>query len=150
MTIEETKDFTAINNFEFIDEATGSRKIKSSGTITIERTHGIVVNLLAKILEEKGHKVAKDRNRDLFIHNRRQITKLFEIKRGSSTTDLYSAVGQLLIYSIPIKTPVDLILVVPEKLKTAVEKRLEKLGIKILYYDWNNGEPTFDNLDKTI
>lgn len=150
LTVEETEDFTEISDFEFTEEATGSSKVKRSGTATIERTHGIVVNLLAKILEGRGHKVAKDRNRDLFIHNRGQITKLFEIKRSSSTTDLYSAVGQLLIYSIPIKTAKDLILVVPDKLKSTVEKRLGQLGIKILYYNWSNGEPTFENLDKIL
>ena len=150
LTAEETEDFTALNDFSFTDEATGSSKIKRSGTTTIERTHGIVVNLLARVLEDKGYKVAKDRNRDLFIHNRGQIKKLFEIKRSSSTNDLYSAVGQLLIYSIPIKTSVDLILVVPDKLNSTVEKRLAQLGIKILYYDWNNGEPTFNNLDKIL
>lgn len=150
LTAEETEDFSALNNFQFTDEATGSNRISRSGSTTIERTHGIVVNLLARILEDKGYKVAKDRNRDLFIHNRGQIKKLFEIKRSSSTTDLYSAVGQLLIYSIPIKSSVDLIIVVPDKLKITVENRLVQLGIKILYYNWNNGEPTFDNLDKIL
>jgi len=150
MTAEETEDFSIFNSFAFTDEVTGSRKIKRSGIATIERTHGIVVNLLAKFLEDKGYKVAKDRNRDLFIHNRGQIKKLFEIKRSSSTTDLYSAVGQLLIYSIPIKTAVDLILVVPDKLNITVEKRLSQLGIKILYYNWNNGEPIFTDLEKIL
>jgi hypothetical protein len=146
LTEEQVSDFTALNNFVFTDEATGRRKVKRSGTTTIDRTHGIVVNLLARILESKGHKVAKDRNRDLFIHKRGQIKKLFEIKKSSSPQDLYSAVGQLLIYSIPIKTSVDLILVLPSKLKSTVEKRLDELGMQILYYHWNNDEPTFDNL----
>jgi len=67
--------------------------------------------LLAAIGQQKGL-----RNKDLFIHKKEHVKKLFEIKTSSSTQDLYSAVGQLLIYSIPIKNPVDLILVIPDKL----------------------------------
>ena len=150
LTAEQATDFSSLNKFAFTDEATGKRKVKRSGTTTIERTHGIVVNLLARILESKGHKVGKDRNRDLFIHKRGQIKKLFEIKTSSSTQDLYSAVGQLLIYSIPIKTAVDLILILPDKLSKTVEQRLGELGMQILYYHWSNEEPIFENLTKLI
>lgn len=147
---EEVKYFSFLNNFSFTDEATGNRKVKRSGTTVIERTHGIVVNLLSRILESKGYEIAKDRNIDLFIHDKGKINTIFEIKRSSSSQDLYSAVGQLLIYSIPIKTRVDLILVLPEKLKQTVENRLNNLGMKVLYYGWNDGEPLFQNLEKFL
>jgi hypothetical protein len=150
LTEEQVTDFSSLNNFSFTDEATGSKKIQRSGTTVIERTHGIVVNSLARILESKGYEIAKDTNRDLFIHNRGQIKKMFEIKRSSSTHSLYSAVGQLIIYSIPIKNAVDLILVLPDKLNKTVEKRLNELGMQALYYDWNNGEPVFNNLEKLL
>lgn len=147
---KETSDFSSLNNFSFTDEVTGRRKVKRSGTTVIERTHGIVVNSLAKKLEEKGFFIGKDKNRDLFIHSRGRITKMFEIKRSSSPQALYSAVGQLIIYSIPIRNAVDLILVLPEKLNKTVEKRLHELGMSILYYDWNNSEPIYKNLDVVL
>jgi hypothetical protein len=150
MTSEQVNDFSKLNNFSFTDEASGKSKVKRTGTTTIERTHGIVVNLLARLIEAKGHKVAKDRNRDLFIHKKGQVNKMFEIKTSSSTQDLYSAVGQLLIYSIPIKTQVDLILVIPEKLSKPVKTRLDELGIQILYYQWKNEEPVFENLNSYL
>jgi hypothetical protein len=134
-------------DYSFIDEKAGKSKIKRSGTTVIERTHGIVVNSLARLLEAKGYAIGKDSNRDLFIHKRGRITKMFEIKRSSSPQSLYTAVGQLIIYSIPIQAKIELILVFPEKLKKAVENHLKKLGIEILYYDWNDGNPKFKGLD---
>jgi hypothetical protein len=150
LTTEEVTDFSDLLNFKYTDEHSGTSKVKRKTTTTIERTHGIVVNSLASILEDSGHKIGNDRNRDLFIHKRGQIKTLFEIKTSSSTQDLYSAVGQLLIYSIPIKGAVDLFLVLPDKLSKPVAKRLDELGLQIIYYTWDNNEPTFLNLDKVI
>lgn len=146
LTANKAIDFAFLNDYKFIDEHFGLRHARRRNKSTIERTHGIVVNALARFFEEKNLKVGNDRNRDLFIYKRGQIKKLFEIKTTSSTQDLYKAVGQLLIYSIPIKTPVDLILVVPDKLNKTVENRLDELGLKILYYSWRNDEPKFNNL----
>lgn len=150
LTTEEVTDFLDLLSFKYTDEKFGTNKVKRKTTTTIERTHGIVVNSLANILENNGHKIGNDRNRDLFIHKRGQIKTLFEIKTSSSTQDLYSAVGQLLIYSIPIKTVVDLFLVLPEKLSKSVAKRLDELGLQIIYYTWDNNEPTFLYLDKVL
>ena len=150
LSAEQAYSFSALNDFSFTDEATGARKIERTGTTVINRTHGIVVNLLANVLKSKGREIGNDINRDLYIHEQGEIKKIFEVKRSSSTQDLYSAVGQLLIYSIPVKKPFDLILVLPDKLNKIVEKRLTEHGIQILYYDWNNGEPIFQGLDKIL
>jgi hypothetical protein len=86
----------------------------------------------------------------LFIYNNNHITTLFEIKTSSSTQNLYAAVGQLLIYSIPIKNNVELVAVLPDKLNNTVEHCLEIHGIKLLYYKWDNDEPIFIDLDKIL
>jgi len=150
LTPDNTTNFSDLLNFKYTDEHSGTSYAKRKTTTTIERTHGIVVNSLARILEDNGHKIGNDRNRDLFIHKRGQIKTLFEIKTSSSTQDLYSAVGQLLIYSIPIKEAVDLFLVLPGKLSKPVSKRLDELGLQIIYYTWDKNEPTFLNLDKVL
>lgn len=147
---EQTPDFSKLLNFKFIDESFGTSKIKKDATVIIERTHGIVVNTLADILENRGYKVGNDRNRDLFIHKNRNIRTIFEIKTGSSTQDLYSSVGQLLIYSIPIKSPINLVLVFPEKVTAPVTRRLNELGIRIVYYSWKADKPHFRNLDSVL
>lgn len=145
--VEEIENFEDLINYQYTAEGSGKHTIKREGKITFNRIHGIVVDALVSQLQNKGYKVANDRDRDLFIYNKKKITTLFEIKTSFSTQCLYSAVGQLLIYSIPIKNEVDLIIVLPEKLNRTVEKRLEKYGIRALYYEWNNDEPVFTGLN---
>ena len=144
-----TPDFNEVFNYEFNAEHFGksSRQIKQTD---FDRRHGIIVNALEKALKAIGHKTGNNRNIDLFVHQDNEIKKLFEIKTTSSTQSLYSAVGQLLIYSIPISNVVDLILVSPDKLKDPVVKRLAELRIKILYFDFNNGTPIFQKLNEIL
>ena len=91
-----------------------------------------------------------DKNRDLFIHNNIRINTLFEIKTSSATQNLYTAVGQLVIYSIPIKNDVNLVIVIPDKLNDTVAKRLLQLGIIPLYFKWIDGLPVFIELDELL
>lgn len=143
-------DFGNLTNFIYTDEHSGMTVTERNDPVIIERTHGIVVNALAKELKDRKFKIGNDRNRDLFIHNRGEISTLFEIKTSSSTQCLYSAVGQLLLYSIPIRSNVKLIAVLPDKLSKAVTKKFSSLGINILYYEWDKDEPKFKELDDAL
>ena len=145
-----SNNFEELNNFNFTDEHSGKTKTERHGTRETDRTHGIVVNELAAKLLRKKYKIGNDKNRDLFIHKQNRITTLFEIKTSCATQNLYAAVGQLIIYSIPIKTEVALIIVLPEKLSKPVEKRLLEHGIKPLYYEWTDDLPTFIGLDELM
>lgn len=147
---EKIPDFDDLNNFIFTNEQSGQTENERTGTTIIERTHGIVVNALARELEIQNCKIGNDRNRDLFIHQTNKITTLFEIKTSSSTQNLYSAVGQLIIYSIPINNDVKLVIVIPEQLNKTVTKRLLQLGIHILYYEWTNENPEFIGLNNIL
>ena len=142
--------FIEINDFKFTDEHSGKTETENNGIKLTERTHGIVINELAAELVRRKYKIGNDKNRDLFIHKQNRINTLFEIKTSCATQNLYAAVGQLIIYSIPIKNQVKLIIVVPEKLSKPVEKRLLEHGIKPLYYEWVDDLPTFTNLDEMI
>ena len=147
---ETSTDFGDLTNFTYTDEHSGTTVTERNDPVIIERTHGIVVNALAQELKDRKFKIGNDRNRDLFIHNRGQISTLFEIKTSSSTQCLYSAVGQLLLYSIPIRNTVKLIAVLPNKLSKTVTKRFTSLGINLLYYKWDNDEPKFIDLDDAL
>jgi hypothetical protein len=136
-------------NFIYTKEHSGVSKIEKKSLRIIERTHGIIVNALASKLETKGFSIGNDRNMDLYIHKNGRIRSLFEIKTSSSTQDLCSAIGQLLMYSLPINTSIKLYLVLPKKLTNKVEKRLKEYGLDVLYYNWHNNSPTFRNL-KTL
>lgn len=145
-----TKDFNELIDFNYIDEHTGTIVTERNEPLVIERTHGLVVNALARLLESRGLQIGNDRNRDLFIHNGKQIQTLFEIKTSSSTQCLYASIGQLLLYSIPIPNPVKLIAVLPEKLNQAVKKRFSSLDIDILYFEWNNDKINFIDIENIL
>src|SRR5258706_14791200 len=92
-------DFGELLNFVYTDEQSGQTITERNDPVTIQRTHGIIVNALARQLENKGLEIGNDKNRDLFVHSNGQIKTLFEVKTSSSTQCLYTAVGQLLLYS---------------------------------------------------
>lgn len=146
----EVENFEELNNYQYTAEHSGQSIVNRLGTTIVNRTHGIVVDALVSKLQQMGHNVGNDRNRDLFIHLNNQITTLFEIKTSSSSQCLYAAVGQLLVYSIPIANEIILTAVFPERLNRTVEKRLKKHGIGLLYYSWRNDEPVFNNLDEIL
>jgi hypothetical protein len=146
----EPSDFEELANFSYTDESSGQTITERTDPLVVERIHGIVVNALATELQTREHIIGNDRNRDLFIHNGKEISTLFEVKTSSSPQSLYTTVGQLIIYSIPIKNKVDLIAVLPTKLSKTVTNRLDTLGIKLLYYRWEKGNPIFIGLDKLL
>lgn len=143
-------DFGNLMDFEYTDERSGRIISERSESFVIERIHGVVVNALARQLENRGLQIGNDRNRDLFIHNKRYITTLFEVKTSSSTQCLYAAIGQLHLYSIPIPNAVRLVAVLPDKLSRRVAKKFSSLGIDILYYNWYNNEVNFINIDRIL
>ncbi len=147
---EKSLDFGYLNDFNYTKEHFGNSVTELNEPLVIDRTHGIVVNALANELILKKFKIGNDRNPDLFIYNNSQITFLFEVKTSSSTQFLYSAVGQLLIYSIPIKNQVRLVAVLPEKLSRSVTNRLATLGIEVLYFHWNEDKPKFIDIDNLL
>jgi hypothetical protein len=142
--------FSSLNNFSFTDEKSGTSKKTTEQEREIERTHGLIVNALAGELTNRNLKIGNDLNRDLFIHNGKDIITLFEVKTNSATQNIYSAVGQLLIYSIPIKTKVKLVFVTQEKLNDEVEERLKNLGIDVMYFNWDNERINFNELDNVL
>jgi len=147
---ETASDFGGLADFTYTDEHSGRTVTERNDPIIIERTHGIVVNALAKALQDRKYKIGNDRNRDLFIHSKGKINTLFEVKTSSSTQSLYSAVGQLLIYSIPINNEIKLVAVLPDKLSKSVTKKFASLGIEILYFKWDNDKPIFNDNDKIL
>lgn len=144
----EQDDFSDVSNYSFTEEKSGKSKSGSSEH-EIVRTHGIIVNALATELTRRNFKTGNNRNMDLFIHDGKNISTLFEIKTSLSTQSLYSAVGQLLIYSIPLKKA-GLIFVTPDKLKQHVEKKLESWGISVVYYTWDNETVVFEGLNNIL
>ncbi|MCI1189912.1 hypothetical protein MON38_21015 [Hymenobacter sp. DH14] len=138
------------SDFIYSEESHGQILTESREPTTINRVHGIVVNRLAELLVSQGLKVARDKNRDLFIHRQSEVLMLFEVKTTLSTQAMCTAMGQLLLYSVPFPKRAFLVAVFPQKLSRKVAKRFEELGIQVLYYEWEDKKPKFLNLKKTL
>src|SRR5207245_2021183 len=88
---------------------------------------------------------------DLFLVNEHgQPTHLFEIKIDQATTNLYGAVGQLMIHGALKGCTPHRILVVPGKLSIETSERLRRLRVRVLTYHWQGDMPVFDNLTAAI
>ena len=68
------------------------------------------------------------------------------MKPNTSTTSIYSAVGQLLIHSIVQARQPKLVFVAPEELSVQTRSKLKKIGIGVLDYRWVDGDLDFPGL----
>lgn len=149
-SLSNTPNFDVLLSFPYTDEHSGITITENSEPIVRSRTHGIITNALASELRRRNISHANDRNRDLFIHDGHRITTLFEVKTSSSTDCLYSAIGQLLLYSIPFTNPVRLVAVLPDRLSQPVTNRMRSLGIEILYFNFDGMKPQFIDIDSLL
>lgn len=135
-------------NSEFKEEGFGKRRYSRKDEIESVSNHGIVINALAELLKSKGFEVGNDRKRDLYTIKNKRIDRIFEAKTDLLNGSIYSAVGQVLIYSIEKGLEVNKkTLVLPEKLKVSTEKIISKLGLEILYYSLEEDVVTFKEID---
>lgn len=145
-----SNSFEFLREFVYTHEKHGISVSEKTEPRKIERTHGIIVNSLESQLQVLGYNTGSDNNRDLFIHKNGKVKFLFEVKSGASTQCLFSAIGQLLLYSIPISTPVKLVAVLPQKLSPKVSSRMEELGITLLYFYIKDKTVSFPDLQKVL
>lgn len=129
----------------FIEEFSGTRTY-FVGDVVAECDHGIVVSSLSEFLKNKGFQTAYKRPVDLYIVDGKKISALFEVKTDVTSTDCYTATGQLLFYSSGMKEKPTLLAVFPKNLCEKYKKAFETVGIKLITYDWINDKPRFTEL----
>lgn len=138
------------NELKFFDESFGSHTVTSKRSYTVNRIHGIVVGVLKEELKRRGYKYGNDRNRDLRAYKKASNQILFEVKTATTSQDIYKAVGQLLIYSIPLPKSTRLVFVAPGNLPPTVKQKLQSLDIEHLEYSWKDDKPVFKQLSNFI
>lgn len=131
---------------EFYGESTASPPAVSGIRIV---KHGAIVAALHKALGG-GNNLRKSQAVDLAAI-RAGAVDLFEVKTSSSTQDVYTAVGQLLIHGVGISSllgmPVRRFLVLPQTPRADFIKPIGKeLGAKIILYCEKAGSYVFDGL----
>ena len=136
----------------FNEEFAGTKEYKHrKGNVSATANHGLVVNNLKKLIEEKGILVANDQQRDLYIYNEKaKIETVFEIKTSLISQSIFTAVGQLYVNNARINPLPKLIYVIQEKPNTNLKKTLQKLNIETLVYTLKDGETTFTKLENIL
>lgn len=137
---------------KFSPEFFGRKNFEMSTKIVSSKCdHGLIVNALAHVLEEKGLKIGNDLFRDLYIFDKLgNLSSIFEVKPDLSLWSIYPGIGQLLFNSIEFSSKIKLILVLPEKPNENILSKLKKIGILCLYYGWVKRKPYFPNLKDII
>jgi hypothetical protein len=135
---------------DFIPEGTSQKKvIQQFKTYTVYRNHGKVVNELHENFRSQGFKGYKDVNIDLYVLSNK-CGILFEIKTDTTTTSIYTAIGQLLFYSARLGTAPRKIIVLPSPIDQEREKILSSLGIEVLLYIYKENKLQFLELEKLV
>lgn len=145
-SIELENDIKTDNINEFSEEFTGIKTYLQDEIIQAECNHGLIVNSLSKILESKSYSVHNDKNRDLFLTKNGLITHLFEVKSKTTSTNIYTAIGQLYFHNLKEETIK--IIVLPEPVSNKIITKLKELKIETLVFNIENENVSFKNINK--
>lgn len=135
-----------VPEFAFYEEFFGKKNVSGREATEAICNHGIIVNALASVLKERGFSIGNDRNRDLYTYSSGKLQNIFEIKPDSTNASLYSAIGQLIIYSIGNNAR--LFVVLPTGLNDSIVKKLNTVGIEIIEFYWDNEALRFIGIEK--
>ncbi len=148
--VEATRRLTIPALHSFSPESLGPRASYTiSDSIQATRIHGIIVNALSQEIQNLGHRVVNDQARDLAILNAAGLVEaLFEVKTDSSTSSIYTGVGQLFLHSANDIPEPHRVLVLPSAVNDTIGGALHKIGIHVLLYSLHGeqGIPTFEAL----
>lgn len=122
----------------YFEEPSGWRVAHGPGVVEYRSRHGEVVHALQSWRENRpmnpGCRIVKDEFIDLGVANARDsLLELYEVKTSTARSDVYSAIGQLMIHS---PTWCRRIMVLPSDppLPSKVETELRRLGIDVLQF----------------
>jgi hypothetical protein len=109
--------------------------------------HGLIVKDLYDALSHLGFKAGNELERDLLAVNARQeVTAVFEVTTDASIQSIQSAVARLLLANTELPKQTRLILAVPEAIDETLHRKLKKLGVDVLPYDWKHDKAVFPAL----
>jgi len=113
--------------------------------------HGLIVKDLYDALCRLGFKAGNDLERDLIIANARQeVTAVFEVTTDASIPIIQSAAARLLLANADLPKQPRLILVTPESIDETIQRKLKKLAVDVLPYNWKHDEAVFPSLPVLI
>ena len=114
--------------------------------------HGWIVRMLRERLSQLGIQAGNDRERDLYVSRHKLITAQFEVKTLPSTSNIYSAIGQLKYHSEgPGVSPTcKNYAVFPVEVNSETVCRFEALGIQVIKFEYDGDQVVFPNIESVV
>ena len=122
----------------FYAESRGRRKGRRSGEIDYLSRHGDVIDALHVWRRSnalpKGGRLVKNLLIDLGIAVDRNLVEVFEVKTSTVRSDIYAAIGQLMVHGTADDCRRVLVLPHKEPLASDLKDALQRLGIELLRF----------------
>ena len=132
----------------FFKEPRGWRVAHGPAAVEYRSRHGEVVDALRSWRENRpmapGCRIVKDEFIDLGVADARDsLVELYEVKTGSARSDVYTAIGQLMMHS-PARCRRTMVLPGDPPLPNPVEAALRRLGIDVLQFTLDDEQAYID------
>jgi hypothetical protein len=123
---------------DFFAESRGRRKGRRSGEIDYLSRHGEVVDALyswrsSSSLPKKG-RLVKNILIDLGVAVGRQLVEVFEVKTSTARSDVYAAIGQLMVHGTSDECRRVMVLPQKEPIAPDLKEALQRLHIELLNF----------------
>lgn len=123
---------------DFYSEARGRRAGRRSSEIDYLSRHGEVIDALHKWRKSsdmpKGARLVKNILIDMGVAVGRGLVEVFEVKTSAARSDIYSAVGQLMVHGTADNCRRVIVLPDKEALAHDLKNALDRLGIELLRF----------------
>lgn len=124
---------------DFFSESRGRRKGNRSGQIDYLSRHGEVVDALYSWRKSnqlpKGSRVVKSVLIDMGVAVADKLVEVFEVKTSTARSDVYTAIGQLMVHGTSDECRRVIVLPKSEPLASDLKGALERLNIKLLNFN---------------
>lgn len=143
---------TKTSALSYKPEFYGQRRSYEVGTVESRCTHGLIVEALVHELEHRKLKYHNNRFEDLVLAHDATGTRsvLFEIKTDTSTSSIYSGVGQLMLHTANGSPRTKKVLVVPDKPAPQTAVALRSIGIYVVIYSRRKADYAFKGLAEIL
>lgn len=123
---------------DFYSESRGTRKGQRSGGIDYLSRHGEVVDALHSWRVSsplpKGGRLVKNVLIDMGVEVGRELVEVFEIKTSTARSDVYSAIGQLMVHGASNVCRRVIVLPQKEPIASDLKEALKRLNIELLRF----------------
>lgn len=131
---------------DFYAESRGRRKGWRSGEIEYLSRHGDVVDALHAWRNSsafpKGGRLVKNVLIDMGIAVGRELVEVFEVKTSTARSDIYAAIGQLMVHGTADDCRRIMVLPYKEPLASDLKDALQRLGIDLLKFKLDKEKAT--------